>query len=104
MQDTEIRKGIWTPEVSFQRCFLWHRAFEIRFSLKPRSRAIGARQEDSRLLLLVEEVGTNWIAVAEKIPGRTRKSCRLRWDMPASACAVCVVCALYPFAAAVRSN
>jgi hypothetical protein len=69
----ELKKGAWTPEVSTAR------------PTQRRRRILGAEpshdpQEDEQLKRLVAVHGPQkWSVVAEKIRGRSGKSCRLRW-------------------------
>jgi len=38
-------------------------------------------EEDKKLISVVERLGPkNWTAIAANIPGRTAKSCRVRWQ------------------------
>jgi hypothetical protein len=41
-------------------------------------------QEDATLASLVAIYDKNWALIAQHIPGRSGKSCRLRWGVPTS--------------------
>ena len=77
MNDFEIKKGAWAPEVC-----LWSLAKGcvcILGTNMGRAHRGQHAQEDVVLVRLVEEHGTkNWSIIAKGIPGRTGKSCRIR--------------------------
>lgn len=78
MNDFEIKKGAWAPEVCLQYILdVWLSADDAEMGRAHRGHRA---QEDVVLVRLVEEHGTkNWSIIAKGIPGRTGKSCRIRY-------------------------
>ncbi|PWA33309.1 transcription factor MYB44-like protein [Artemisia annua] len=61
-----------SPEEDRSGKSCWSRWFSFQRSFTP--------EEDEMLLKLVDKHGRNWSLISKSIPGRSAKSCELRWE------------------------
>jgi hypothetical protein len=80
----ELTKGSWTPEVGCSclpwALWVWLGVLQVPLLTCAVACLLHFLQEDEALRKQVARLGPrNWSLIAKAIPGRSGKSCRLRW-------------------------